>query len=524
MKLIKKYLPFFALFVFILFVTYPLFTSGYIPTHDGEYHIIRFIEFKKVIESGTLIPRWAPDMNNGYGIPLFSFFYPFPNYVGTVLQWLGIDAVRAFFVSLALAYALAVVSVYLLFRKKSSAVLSFAGAVIFGTVPYLFVDMYVRGSIGEVWAIGWIMAALAFLTWKNPLGIALSTFLLIISHNILAMFFLPVLGILLILKKPTYCLWLLLSLGLSAYFWIPVLLERSFVAGLNMISFRDHFSTLADLLIPSWGTGFSGMGITGDRMSTQLGLIPILISALGFFFLLKWKIKKTAFWFFFLLFSITPFLLLDVSLPLWDKLPFLQLAQYPWRFLSYTVISIPFLLNIFMNKKPRFVLVLAILSIVFTYTYMRPVHYPTRNTSYYLGKTDFMSGTSSLGNSFSTLNNPWRKEKPLEEVQIVDGTGIVKELDKKLLMDSLVVESTTGATIRINRSYYPGWMVRVNGNTSELSGNTEGTIDLTVFPGTSSITVWLGTTPVRSIANAISLASFFIVGVILYYSYDKNWV
>ncbi|MEK7073761.1 MAG: hypothetical protein AAB960_00340, partial [Patescibacteria group bacterium] len=60
----------------------PLFGSRFIPTHDGEYHIIRFWQFFTGLASGQWFPRWAPDLNNGLGIPLFTFNYPFPSYIG----------------------------------------------------------------------------------------------------------------------------------------------------------------------------------------------------------------------------------------------------------------------------------------------------------------------------------------------------------------------------------------------------------------------------------------------------------
>ncbi len=69
---------------FALLGSFPLLHSGLFPTHDGEYHVIRFYEFDKVLRDGNLYPRWAPDLNNGYGVPLFNYVYPLPNYFSSL--------------------------------------------------------------------------------------------------------------------------------------------------------------------------------------------------------------------------------------------------------------------------------------------------------------------------------------------------------------------------------------------------------------------------------------------------------
>ena len=79
-----------------LFASASLFSYGIHPTHDGEYHVLRFAQFNKVLSEGNLYPRWAPDFNNGYGIPLFNYVYPLPNYVASVFHLLGFSFIDAF--------------------------------------------------------------------------------------------------------------------------------------------------------------------------------------------------------------------------------------------------------------------------------------------------------------------------------------------------------------------------------------------------------------------------------------------
>ncbi|HYK09059.1 MAG TPA: hypothetical protein VEW42_06190, partial [Candidatus Eisenbacteria bacterium] len=92
-----KYKFIFLAIAMALLATWPLFHAGLMPTHDGEYHLIRFYEFDKILREGILYPRWAPDLLYGYGIPLFTYIYPLPNYVASFLHLFGasfLDSVK----------------------------------------------------------------------------------------------------------------------------------------------------------------------------------------------------------------------------------------------------------------------------------------------------------------------------------------------------------------------------------------------------------------------------------------------
>jgi len=75
------------------------------------------------------------------------------------------------------------------------------GALCFTYFPYHLFDLYKRGSIGEI--IGLAVVPLSFgrlkekIYWLSSLGLAL----LILSHNTLALLFLPIILIYLILQK-----------------------------------------------------------------------------------------------------------------------------------------------------------------------------------------------------------------------------------------------------------------------------------------------------------------------------------
>jgi hypothetical protein len=77
----------------------------------------------------------------------------------------GLSFIDAFKGNLLIATAVGVIFFYLwakLFFDKLSAT---TAAIFYAFAPYRFVDIYVRGSVGEVWALAWFPAFLWAITY-----------------------------------------------------------------------------------------------------------------------------------------------------------------------------------------------------------------------------------------------------------------------------------------------------------------------------------------------------------------------
>lgn len=500
-----------------IFAMRALFAPGFIPTHDGEYHLIRFHEFATMLSDGYLFPRWAPDLNSGYGVPLFNFHYPFPNYLGALYHLFGVSYPDAVKLVLATGYLAAVAFCFLwlskLFDKKSAAV----GTIVFSFVPYWFVDIYVRGVVGEVLGLTWVMLAFASIErgWRLPATVSVG--LLIVSHNIMALLFLPVLLVYILIRSRLFLAPLFLGIGLASYFWIPALFERSYVTGLNSVNFADHFPDLFQLLVPSWGTGFSQPGVPADEMSFQIGLVPFFILIAAAVVLFRREKNKLAF-FFFLLSTAAFFLMLEGSIGVWQKLPVLSYVQYPWRLLSLFLPSIGFLTAWIVSrwKINMFSVALAIFSIISVWSYTQPVMYAPRSDDYYLSRPNFTDGTSSLGNSFSTVWSPWKKTRSPQKVEVVNGDAIASGLTTFPLEYNFNVVAKRESRIRINTLYYPGWKVLVNGKDVTVDYKQDGTITFSIPSGRWQVLVHFTETTQRKIADIVSVFSlFWVVGLFI---------
>ena len=503
--------------VVVCFAALPLFGSAYLPTHDGEYHIIRIVEFAKMIQQGYLFPRWAPTLNSGYGIPIFNFHYPLPNYIGSLVRVFTHDAVYAFQISMGLGYILAALGSFLWLTSLYGTFAGMLGAIVGAYVPYWFVDIYVRGSIGEVWAIAILFFVLWLIEKKQYIATALLYGLLILSHNILGMIFTPFLFVYIMLRNKKGIASLIWGLCLSAFFWLPALFEQKYVVGLNTVNFREHFVALYELLIPSWGTEFSGSGFSGSKISFQLGVIPIIIILVTLVTFIRQKKKQSdepVKWFLLLIGLIIIFML-PQSLGIWEKVWPLQFLQYPWRLLSFMIPSIAFLTAYLAkkSKKPYVVIALAIMAVVFTFSYTRKVQYSSRNEEYYLARSNFTDGTSSMGNSFSTIWTGWKETRPQSEIVIQNGK-MTKQGTWKYLKKEFTVTMDSEGTMTFNTLYFPGWIAMVDGKEVPITYKADGIIHFAIPFGEHTVRVLFVDTLVRTVGNILSIISF--VGVVIW--------
>ena len=231
------------------------------------------------------------------------------------------------------------------------------------------------------------------------------------------------------------------GVGISAFFWIPALFESKYVVGLNTVNFRDHFVQVYELLVPSWGTEFSGTGSFGNAMSVQIGIAPIvaILGALWMNRIQKDVKKKRLFIFFMTVLALCVIFMFQISEPLWDIVRPLQLIQYPWRLLSFVIPIAGFCAAYWVSlmRKPWWGIILAFLAVAFAASYARPVLYAPRNEAYYMSRPNFTDSTSSMGNSFSTAWTGRKNIRPESEVDIQNGKMIEKKrwkyMDKKFI-------------------------------------------------------------------------------------------
>lgn len=537
--MVKRAFPFLLILLFSLLAGFSLLHRGLPPTHDGEYHIIRFYEFDKTLRAGQLYPRWQSDLNSGYGSPLLNYYYPLPNYAASLIHAFGASFIDSFKIEMFIATILGAVFFFLWVKSFWGTVAGVTSAVFYLFSPYHFVDIYVRGSVGEVWALaffpGFLWCVTKVLRSKNALFVMPSALLLsltIFSHNILAILFfffaLCYMFFLIISEQnkkrslSSVCLITMVALGISAIFWMPAILERDFVNGLQIYNIESNFPEIYQLIFPSWGTGFSA-GDLQNQMSFQIGVANFLAIILSVIFLIFDKKKKQKHKLLILLFLawfVALFILMiKISLPVWRFLPFMNYFQFPWRLLSLEVLIVSFLAgSIFgssffsgTKKKIAIASLLIFSAISLGIGYANVAYYHNRDDNYYLRRANFMDGTNTPGNAFNTKWFDQTLTRREEKLEVVKGKAIITDEKINPTSYSFHIKTEKAAEILINLAYFPGWTALVNGEKRELKPNKEGLVSFDLQKGDYVLKLQFEETPVRKNAAAISILSIIFL-------------
>lgn len=509
-----------------------LIGGGYVPTHDAEYHIIRLWQFDTMVKAGYLLPRWAPDLDFTYGVPLFIFFYPLPNYVGEVFRLIGFSYIYSVHLVLAMGLIVSGITFYIWMRRHVDPWVATIASISYILAPYHSVDVFIRGSVGEVWAIALIPALLASIdreilntSKKNYSGtvvIAICGALVLLSHNLvgtLGFVFAGGYGFIrwLIVTKNTdtlirICYGFILAIILDCFYFLPVIFESSYVRGFDFVSYADHFPAFFQLIIPSWGSGFSVPGVR-DQMSFQIGPVHILaISVVGIASLYKRK------WV--LLFMVGVcigciFLMLEGSRVIWQMIPGMRLIQYPWRFLSIVIIAGSFCVGMLIQKNKLILGPIVLVLIMGLYwNYTNSVVYKPRSDDFFLTNPDWIYGTTTYGNTFLTKNAILKKSVPTERVYFISGSGLLMTRQKDPIHYEIVTETTGAGELGLTFNYFPGWKATVDSVDTPVI-ERDGLISLTVPPGKHSIIVSLGDTGIRKTGLIISAAGCIVLAFMM---------
>jgi len=529
----RRFLPIVVLIIVCLLYTKPYFRSGFFPTHDGEWAIVRLAEMQRELKDGQIPPRWADYLNHGYGYPLFSFTYPAPFYIGTVLRLFKIslvDTVKIIFVGSVVCSA---IFMFLLGRELAGDYAGFLSALFYIVAPFRLVDLYVRGSIGESVSLA-LFPMLFYLSFKYILKptstkMALCSIilaLLILSHNIMAIIFFPLLIIFLYvtliaffedmkLYSWRYFLPMIaLGLGLSAYFFLPALLEKQYIV-LSKIKLSDlslNFIKLPEYLLSPWSY---------DKPSYQLGWAHILSAIVGLVAVFMAKgIAKAKYLPYGIFIIASIFTLIFFTHPysaeFWN-IPPLSWIDFPWRLLTPLAFFLALATMFLSIYKPTRIIggILVIITVLLSINFAHPKEYSDKLDSYYA--TNDATTTSQ-----DELMPIWVNDRPKErygsgKVELED-RGAIYNLEYKSNSVKFRVVTNEPNKIKVNTVYFPGWKFYARGEEVSLDfRNPDGLIRFNVPAGNTSVEGRFTETPVRLIANIISILSLTISIVLLLY-------
>lgn len=514
-----------------------LFQPGYFSMHD-DLQAMRQLQLNKCFEDGQIPCRWVPDLGYGFGYPLFNYYPSLPYLVGQIYHWLGfsyLDIVKALGVT---AFIITAIFMYLLGREFWGRLGGFVSAAFYTYAPYHSVDFWVRGAVNEFWAMAFY-PAIFYTTYKLiqthskkyiPL-VSLSVSALMLSHNPMLMIFAPVYLawiIFWLIKFKTIkplshltisAIW---SLGLAAFFTLPVLVETKYVSVWTLTSgyfnYLAHFLDLKQIFLNiNWGYGSSILG-PNDTMSFALGylywLVPLVI--------LVFLHRKPLVIFLTLVILGSLFMAHSKSTPIWLYVKPLEFLQFPWRFLTLAVFSASFLSGAIARILSRhFISLLLLLLLLQNANFFRPREwYPDMtDAKRFSGKSWQLQITSGI---FDYLPI-WAPQPPPDpkgdDINFVSGLAEFKTLSKKSNLQKYEINvSSQEAVAEIQTYYFPGWKTYIDGREVPIDYTSDkllGRMQVTIPSGRHQLVVRLTNTPVRTVGNTLSLVSWGVLVVII---------
>ena len=530
---------------------YQLIKPGFYEPHD-LHHLADIYQMVRAIASGQIPPRLGPDFTYGYGYPLFNFYYLLPFYLGAFFYALFGSLTASFESVFVLSAILSVFGVYLFLREFFDKLPSFVGSLLFLYTPYRAVQIYVRGAMGEALAL----SLFPFVLWgvvriiKKPAsrkfvaGCAVLFGLFIISHNYLWIMSLPfVLLFLLLLKRveKIFSLRILLitglaSLGITAFWWLPALVENNLVSSTTPFPLIDHFPFFRQLIIPSWGYGSSVWG-PSDEISFQIGIVNIAVVIFLILYSLNLLLRNLersrkvstvinllkndkrillAIWAL-IGFIVSVFFMNIRSYFIWKIIPFYNFIQFPWRLLIFTTffssVAAAYVVNTLPIKISKLTgLLIILVSITLTYNYFAPSSIVHKKDKDYL--TRFFESTTYSEDYL--LLPKWVEERPihspLTKISVTDGEILnIDELSPIHWTSIININSPT--TVNFHSYYFPGWNAKIDGEKAAIfPGKPYGQIELNVDKGMHTLEFYWKETGLRKIADYISILSLLFLG------------
>ncbi len=369
----------------------------------------------------------------------------------------------------------------------------------------------------------------------------------------------------------------LLGLGLAAIFWLPAFGERHHIKleGITQgfFDFRENFISLPEFLSPPLPLD---RGAINPEFPLSLGLPQIIAATAALLLLLIFAVKQlrpngnsatnttkqtsrltphasqsplahTLFFAAFLL--LYGFLALPYSQILWENVPLIELAEFPWRMLGPAIFcaGVPaaallwlaiYLFDVSNKMQPIITVGLLIIIIALNGHYLYPEQFirwgtPTPADAFAYEVTSGAIGTTSTGEFLprgarqhpqpDTFRPDYEAGRPPQILapDTLPDDASVEMVSHRSEADTLLINTPQEFVATLRALYWPGWAVYLDGQTVPFKITPDtGLIQTTIPAGQHTLTLRLESTPLRTaglwltLLSLVALAGIFITAKI----------
>ncbi len=549
------------------------FFSGQVPLGaDTALHYFRIGAWDRLWAQGIFYTQWVPDFALGYGYPLMNYHPPLAYYLGVVMYRLGFSLPHAMLAAWAVSAIIAATGMYKWVRSLSNSTLAgVVAAAAYAYAPYTLYNVFTRGGFAESIAISfapWLFFAVHRYTAQRRLrdGLLMTAcFTVIMLSHVIASLLLAVVAAALVLvgawhwqapqtrKRASALLrtvlggafFLLLALGLSAFFWLPPQFELGLVQMARGTSgyadFSTHFLSLAQVFaLPNP----VDPNFVGQYVPASLSWIALALMLLALVHVARSgrPDRQIPTLFLALLALASAGMTLPLSQAVWDHLSILRYLQYPFRFLGIATLAVSALaglgfaaleqwLRLHARHANRLtgaaVFVCLAGFAVYAYTW-QIVHPDPLANNPNVSITDVWQAEQKLGTIGTTSFGEYLPKDVLEMPKMpaitdaqhpdrLDAAGLpegatVSNAVYGALVYDLDVQSPQAFTATFRTFYFLGWWAIVDGVSAPIVPSTpNGLIQITVPAGQHHVHVAFGSTPIRTFSADVSLAALLML-------------
>lgn len=566
-------------------VLWPLVGSSYLSSHDGLHHLYRLVDLDFCIRGAAIYPRWLPNLGFGYGYPVLNYYAPLSYYVAELFHIVGAGYVDSIKLTYALGFLGSGLAMYLFAKEIMGRIPALLAAAIYIYLPYHLADAYVRGALAEFLSFPFFPLVLwcfhKLITTKRPGYVALSALSLaglILTHNLMALVFAPLLvgylGSMCFgqrdLKVLGYStLAIVLALSLSAFYWLPGFAESTWArlgqVGPGATDYLARLITMSDFFSPFVVYRYfpeHGVSLEHPVGWLQFGLICLSLVVPLRLRGPSWSsVRKHLLFFQWATFA-SLFMLFTYSQLLWDHVPLLSYLQYPFRFLTVTsftsafvIGSLPLLLasEVKEGSSPRWargghsrwapvlagIVILALTATALPGLPIQPMYLPEHEEPLTEGQVGFatMAEYDYLTGLWTKLwGGPWLLEYlpawveedrgeiflPLEKPALVPkelATEDVPQISlgsQGPLSRAFTVDTARPVRLSFHSFYFPNWRAYVDGHDEPTypSGRL-GLLTVDVPVGVHQVLMRFQASPVELAATAVMVLALLAVLAIM---------
>jgi hypothetical protein len=554
----------------ILVATQPFWYGSLMRSEEGLLHLYRLVALDQAVGYGDLWPRYVPTLFFGYGLPLFNFYSPVSLYPLELLHLAGLDFIRSLIGGILFYVWLGALGAYQLGKGWGGGLAGIGTALAYTYAPFSLVEALPQGALDEV-------AGLAILPWllwafhqlavqgrrRDFIAASLSLSLLILLHNFSTLY-----GLLILIpyalalwwtgRRPalTFIQALLagsLAAGLSAFFWLPALLEAETIQSGRMalqgmagdpasLPFRSALISFSQLVQPPPPADLTLFNRTG---SISLSLPALILAGLGGGLML-WRppvvqahsLKAITITLMglaaLLIFSVTP-----ASMPLRAILPLEWQNPFPAQAVGAISLILALLAGLGMARLAEFlplrrklagllsrlvwVSLCTVAVILYSLPWLYQLYIPdppartVRDVQDFEREPGYTGEASSLDTLPIWVHSAPNPRKLIGLYQHGDVIPRLNPLDSVSLQQAqwgpmsaqISLTAASEASLTFDWVYYPGWWAQLDGTEVEVfPTEPNGLLGITVPPGQHDLEIGFGPTPLRlgaMIASGLAL-------------------